>query len=96
MPTARGPARRDEVFVVYPHRGFMVVVATASLLMGAACLIAAIVILPSDPAGSAGATGIGSFFCFSAWYVLAVRRSPQITVSERGVMLHRENPSRGC
>jgi hypothetical protein len=92
MPTARGPVRRDEVFVVYPHRGFIVVVATASLLMGAACLIAAIVILPSDPAGSAGATGIGSFFCFSAWYVFAVRRSPQITVSERGVMLHREDP----
>jgi hypothetical protein len=92
MPTARGPVRRDEVFVVYPHRGFMVAVGTASLLIGAACLIAAIVILPSDPGGSAGATGIGSFFCFSAWYVFAARRCPQITVSERGVVLHRDDP----
>ena len=50
MPTARDPVRRDEAFVVYPHRGFMVAVGTASLLIGAACLIAAIVILPSAPA----------------------------------------------
>jgi hypothetical protein len=77
---------------VYPHRGFMVAVGTASLLIGAACLIAAIVILPSDPGGSAGATGIGSFFCLSSWYVFAARRCPQITVSERGVLLHRDNP----
>jgi hypothetical protein len=70
----------------------MVAVGTASLLIGAACLIAAIVILPSDPGGSAGATGIGSFFCISAWYVFAARRCPQITVSERGVLLHREDP----
>ena len=92
MPTARDPVRRDEAFVVYPHRGFMVAVGTASLLIGAACLIAAIVILPSDPGGSAGATGIGSFFCLSSWYVFAARRCPQITVSERGVLLHRDNP----
>jgi len=92
MPTARGPVRRDEAFVVYPHQGFMVAVGTASLLIGVACLIAAIVILSSDPSGSAGATGIGSFFCFSAWYVFAARRCPQITVSERGVLLHRDDP----
>jgi len=92
IPSAHGPVRRDEVFVVYPHRGFMLALGTASLLIGAACLVAAIMILPSDPAGSAGATGIGSFFCLSAWYVLAARECPQITVSERGVMLHRDDP----
>jgi hypothetical protein len=90
MPTARGPVRRDESFVVYPHRGFMVAVARASLLIGITCLIAAIVILSSDPSGSAGATGIGSFFCLSAWFVFAARRCPQITVSERGVLLPRD------
>jgi hypothetical protein len=92
MPRARGPVRRDEAFVVYPHRGFMVAVGTASLLTGIACLIAAIVILSCDPSGSAGATGIGSFFCFTAWYVFAARRCPQITVSERGLVLRRDDP----
>ena len=79
---------------MYPHQGFMVVLGTACLLIGAACLIAAVVILPSDPAGTGGATGIGSFFCLAGWYVLAARRCPQMTVSERGVRLHRDSPLR--
>jgi len=88
------PPQGEDVLVVYPHQGFMVVLGTACLLIGAACLIAAVVILPSDPAGTGGATGIGSFFCLAGWYVLAARRCPQMTVSERGVRLHRDSPLR--
>ncbi len=39
--------------------------------MGATCLIAVIVILPTDPAGSEGATGIASFFRLAGWYLFA-------------------------
>jgi hypothetical protein len=90
--TTDGRFREDDVFVVFPHRGFMVALGSACLLMGGACLTAAIVIFPSDPLGSVGATGIGSFSCLASWYVFACRDSPQITVSERGVLLHREGP----
>lgn len=83
---------QDDAFIVYPHRGFMVALGSACLSMGAACLIAAIVFIPSDPLGSVGATGIGSFFCLGGWYVFACKDSPQITVSERGVLLHRDGP----
>lgn len=87
-----GRFREDDVFIVYPHRGFMVALGSACLLIGAACLIAAIVIIQSDPLGSIGATGIGSLFCLGGWYVLACKDSPQITVSERSVSLHRDGP----
>jgi len=87
-----GRLSEDDVFIVYPHRGFMMALGSACLVMGSACLIAAIVIIPSDPLGSLGATGIGSFFCLGAWFVFACKDSPQITVSERGVLLHRDGP----
>jgi hypothetical protein len=87
-----GRFREDDVFVVFPHRAFIVALGFASLLMGGACLTAAIVIIPSDPLGSLGATGIGSFFCLASWYVFACRESPQITVCERGVVLHHGGP----
>jgi hypothetical protein len=91
-PRTDGRFREDDVFIVYPHRGFLVALGSACLLMGVAYLIAAIVIIPSDPLGSMGATSIGSLFCLGGWYVLACRDSPQITVSERGVVLHRDDP----
>jgi len=87
-----GRFREDDVFVVFPHRAFIVALGFASLLMGGACLTAALVIIPSDPLGSLGATGIGSFFCLASWYVCACRESPQITVCERGVVLHHGGP----
>jgi hypothetical protein len=91
-PRTDGRFGGDDVFIVHLHRGFLVVLRSACLMMGAACLIAAIVLVPSDPLGSMGATGIGSLFCLGSWYVFACRDSPQITVSERGVVLHRDGP----